>query len=195
MHLSVQQLDVLTRDLAPVRVKRLQGKFSYLEAYDVKATLIRVFGFGGFSSEVVSSMIVATDEKPQANNPERTNNVAICQATVRLTVYCPERCGNDAVYTETAIASNAQPDKAEALDQALKSAESDALKRAAVFLGTQFGLSLYNDGSTAEVVRAIFAPGQQEAFAEAVQIRQAAAAEQAAAAQEQINRATGQESS
>jgi recombination DNA repair RAD52 pathway protein len=35
---------------------------------------------------------------------------------------------------------------------AIKSAESDALKRAAINLGTQFGLSLYNNGSLRDVV-------------------------------------------
>jgi hypothetical protein len=35
---------------------------------------------------------------------------------------------------------------------AIKTAESDALKRAAINLGTQFGLSLYNNGSMRDVV-------------------------------------------
>ena len=35
---------------------------------------------------------------------------------------------------------------------AVKTAESDALKRAAINLGTQFGLSLYDNGSRADVV-------------------------------------------
>jgi hypothetical protein len=35
---------------------------------------------------------------------------------------------------------------------AIKTAESDALKRAAINLGTQFGLSLYNNGSLRDVV-------------------------------------------
>ena len=35
---------------------------------------------------------------------------------------------------------------------AIKTAESDALKRAASNLGDQFGLSLYNNGSSAPVV-------------------------------------------
>jgi hypothetical protein len=35
---------------------------------------------------------------------------------------------------------------------AIKTAESDALKRAAINLGDQFGLSLYNNGATAPVV-------------------------------------------
>jgi recombination DNA repair RAD52 pathway protein len=37
-------------------------------------------------------------------------------------------------------------------DNALKTAASDALKRCAINLGTQFGLGLYDKGSTAEVV-------------------------------------------
>ena len=37
---------------------------------------------------------------------------------------------------------------------AVKTAESDALKRAAINLGTQFGLSLYNNGSLKDVVGA-----------------------------------------
>jgi hypothetical protein len=35
---------------------------------------------------------------------------------------------------------------------AIKTAESDALKRAAINIGDQFGLSLYNNGSTTPVV-------------------------------------------
>jgi hypothetical protein len=35
---------------------------------------------------------------------------------------------------------------------AIKTAESDALKRAAINLGTQFGLSLYNNGSLRDVI-------------------------------------------
>jgi hypothetical protein len=35
---------------------------------------------------------------------------------------------------------------------AIKTAESDAIKRAAINLGTQFGLSLYNNGSLRDVV-------------------------------------------
>lgn len=35
---------------------------------------------------------------------------------------------------------------------AIKTAESDALKRAAINLGTQFGLSLYDNGSMKDVV-------------------------------------------
>jgi hypothetical protein len=38
---------------------------------------------------------------------------------------------------------------------AIKTAESQAFKRCAINLGDQFGLSLYNNGGTGSVVRAV----------------------------------------
>jgi hypothetical protein len=38
-------------------------------------------------------------------------------------------------------------------DNALKTASSDALKRCAINLGSQFGLSLYDNGTLREVIR------------------------------------------
>ena len=52
-------------------------------------------------------------------------------------------------------------------DFAVKTAESDALKRAATYLGTQFGLSLYDGGSTREIVRVLFEPTQAALLAAA----------------------------
>lgn len=155
--LTPTQLKVLLSGLNPARVatrKQSGINLSYLEAWDVKATLIRVFGFGGFDAEVTQSAIVDMREVPSKNN--KTNWKISAQATVRLHVH-----QLDCTYTETAIGGSTQPDLTEALDMAIKTAESDALKRAAVYLGTQFGLSLYNQGSTAEVVRRVVAPGQE----------------------------------
>jgi hypothetical protein len=46
---------------------------------------------------------------------------------------------------------------------AIKTAESDAFKRAAINLGDQFGLSLYNNGSTQPVVKqTLVAPAGDE---------------------------------
>jgi len=163
--LSEEQLDILMRPLSASRVKtRQQGgaTLSYVEAYDIKATLIRLFGFGGFSADVIDSRIVQVREHPvtpthiNKDGSAKTPQV-IAQATVRL--HIPSL---GCTYTETAIGSNSAWDIGDACDNAIKSAESDALKRAATYLGTQFGLGLYNDGSRAEVVRHLFAPGQAE---------------------------------
>ena len=51
-------------------------------------------------------------------------------------------------YTEWAAGDATNPTLADAHDQAIKTAESQAFKRCAVNLGDQFGLSLYKNGST-----------------------------------------------
>lgn len=156
--LSDKQLEVLMRPLHPGRVKtRTQGgaSLSYLEAWDVKATLIRLFGFGGFSAVVEDVQIADLREVPQSRG-SGTNWKASVLVRLRLTIPAL-----DAVYTEAAVGSASLPDIGQSLDMATKTAESDALKRAATYLGTQFGLGLYNNGSTGEVVQLVFAPGQE----------------------------------
>jgi len=153
-----KQLQVLAAPLNAARIsKRKQGSssVSYLEAWDVKATLIRVFGFGGFSADVIESELV--DINKEATNSRGEQAIEVCaKATVRLHIK-----QFDVTYTEVAIASQKGKEIGEVADFAIKTAESDALKRAAIYLGTQFGLSLYNDGGTADVVRKIVAPGQE----------------------------------
>ena len=175
--ITEEQLATLMRDLHPGRVSsRSQGgaNLSYLEAWDVKATLIRVFGFAGFSAEVIASDVLEINRNPDAKDrqgKQYTQIEALATATVRLTLHLPlfeseEHGGaiykrHDVTYTETAAASQKGREVGEVVDFALKTAESDALKRAAIYLGTQFGLSLYNSGSTKEVVGRIVAPGQE----------------------------------
>lgn len=151
--LSELQVRALASPLNPSRVSKRDGN-SYLEAWDVKASLIKVFGFGGFSSELIQSEILDVREVPQRNNAQKMNQKVTAKAVVRLTIH-----QTGAVYTEAAIAGSQQPDLTESMDMAIKSAESDALKRAAIFLGTQFGLSLYQNGATHDVVQRVFAPG------------------------------------
>lgn len=154
--LTVAQLRALHSNLNPDRVARRDG-MSYLEAWDVKASLIKVFGYGGFSAECLEAKILRDEQIPQARDASKMNWAISAQATVRLTI--PQL---GAVYTESAIATNKQPDWGEAADTALKSAESDALKRAAIYLGTQFGLSLYDSGRTSDIITTVLSPGQDE---------------------------------
>lgn len=139
-----RQQEVLLKGINPQRISQRKGgggrALSYLEAWDVKAHLIRVFGFGGFSSEVLSAELMFEDQVG-------TNWNVGYKVILRLSF-------NDclAAYTEAAVGSASLPQRGEAHDMAVKTAESDALKRAAINLGDQFGLSLYNNGSTAPVV-------------------------------------------
>jgi recombination DNA repair RAD52 pathway protein len=148
-----QQLALMS-PLNPSRVAKREG-MSYLEAYDIKASLIKVFGFGGFSSELIESEILDVREVAQRSNASKMNQKVTAKAVVRLTIH-----QTGAVYTEAAIAGSSQPDLTESMDMAIKSAESDALKRCAIFLGTQFGLSLYQNGATHDIVQKVLAPDQ-----------------------------------
>lgn len=177
--LSDVQMKQLTASLHEDRVsQRDQGRttLSYLEAWDVKATLIRIFGFGGFDAEAQECEIVRVEnnipktewvdrqkvEKPIEYAPDGqivfgTANFRVT-ARVRVRLYIKQL---DATYTEWAASSQTGPDLGEVTDFAIKTAESDALKRAAIYLGTQFGLSLYNNGAREDVVKVILAPGQE----------------------------------
>jgi hypothetical protein len=114
---------------------------SYLEAWDVKAHLIRVFGFGGWSWHVTTAELAFEDK-----NEKGQWNVGY-KVIGSLTIHALDCC-----YSEAAVGSANLPQRGEAHDMAVKTAESDALKRAAINLGTQFGLSLYDNGSKRDVV-------------------------------------------
>lgn len=183
--LSVEQLGALHADLHPSRVSKRTGgggsQLSYMEAYDVKAMLIRVFGYAGFSADVTESQIVQIIPGPEDDPKYMT---VLAKATVRITVH-----QTGATYTETAASSQAgRQGVGEVADFALKTAESDALKRAAIYLGSQFGLSLYRNGQTADIVRRVFAPGQSRATQLIVEARDEANPEMAQAAVKRLQR-------
>lgn len=134
--LNQHQRAKLLEGLHPGRVSQRKGgggkMLSYVEAWDVRATLIRIFGFGGFSADVIQ---VIPSEK----------GIIV---GLRLTVYGIGPDGQDATYTEYGADSSTSKD----LDDLVKTAASEALKRAALNLGDQMGLSLYNNGSTRPVI-------------------------------------------
>lgn len=153
--LTVEQISTLMEPIRPTRVaKRSQSgrQLSYLEAYDVKAHMIRVFGFGAFDSELLQYGHIATRDYQSQEGKDMVE--VIYHARVQVTVRDGE---GDYVcrYTEAACGSASGPASmlGEHHDNALKTAESDAFKRCCVYLGSQFGLSLYDQGSQSEVVR------------------------------------------
>lgn len=153
-HLSNEQIDTLMTEIRGARVaSRQQGgkTLSYLEAYDVRAHLIRVFGFGGFDAEVLDyDLAFIRDYK--GDNDRAMQEIAY-QARVRLVI---RNLDGDEVarFTECAVGSaSGGTGFGDLHDNALKTAVSDALKRCAINLGSQFGLGLYDQGSRAEVVR------------------------------------------
>ena len=140
-----KQYEQLLKPLNPVRVSQREQagrKFTYLEAWDVKAHLIRIFGFGGWNWNVSEANIAFEDK-----NEKGYWNVGY-KVVGTLTIPCL-----DCTYSEAAVGSATLGQRGDAHDMAIKTAESDALKRAAINLGTQFGLSLYNNGQLEDVVR------------------------------------------
>ncbi|MFI6639984.1 Rad52/Rad22 family DNA repair protein [Streptomyces sp. NPDC050504] len=146
--LTEQQTQVLLGPISPKRVRNLRG-MSHLEAWDVRRQLIRVFGFDGFTIETQALELVAERE---SRTGERSRWTVVYRAQVRLTLKAVD--GQPLTVFEDAAAGDAvnQPSLGDAHDLAMKTALSQALKRCAVNLGDQFGLSLYNDGSQGAVV-------------------------------------------
>ena len=141
--MNQQQYEQLLKPLKQSRVsqrKQAGREFSYLEAWDVKAHLIRIFGFGGWSWTVTTAELAFEDNK------DGRWNVGY-KVIGTLSIACL-----GCTYSEAAVGSATLPQRGEAHDMAVKTAESDALKRAAINLGTQFGLSLYKNGSLEDVV-------------------------------------------
>lgn len=145
--ITPEQHEVLLRPLNGTRVaKRKQAgqTLSYLEAWDVKAHLIRIFGFGGWSWEVIEANLAFEDTVLSKSGSENWNVGYKVVGRLRVA---------GATYTEAAVGSATLPSRGDAHDMAVKTAESDALKRAAINLGDQFGLGLYNNGQLVPVVK------------------------------------------
>lgn len=140
-----EQRAQLLRPINRQRVKQRDGK-GHLEGYDVRAMLTRIFDFTGWSLECVDLQLLYDRPhtlRPKPGKTEGDPGVAVAyRATMRLTVA-------GAVYTESAAYDSIMPvtKHADAHDMAIKSAQTQALKRCAVNLGDQFGISLYNSGS------------------------------------------------
>jgi hypothetical protein len=149
-YLSTDQVGTLLRGIKPSRVLHLDG-LSHLAAYDVRAHLNRVFGFGRWSADVLD-VTPLYEQTTETKNKKPAYRVGY-RATVRLTVCAPDGTVL-ATYTECAVGDSTMPDfkRGDCHDMAIKTAESQALKRCATNLGDQFGLSLYRNGSTDPVV-------------------------------------------
>lgn len=168
---STQQIEQLLRAINPRRVSTDGKGYSHVEAYEIRAHLTRIFGFGNWDTEVTM-----LEQVYEASEVRRKRNKAgeeygdpyeawtVCyRARMRITVRSADAtqtvCHEDGATGE---ATN-QPSRGDAHDLALKTACSQALKRAAVNLGDQFGLSLYAKGSKSALIRQTLAGPDVEA--------------------------------
>lgn len=140
---TVQITKALLEPIDPSRVGKDGKGFSHVEAWDIRRTMNHIFGFGQWSAEVdlmelIYEQVAEGQGKPRYSVAYR----ARCSVSVLGATYSEWAAGDATNY----------PSRADAHDQAIKTAESQAFKRACVNLGDQFGLSLYKDGSLSATV-------------------------------------------
>lgn len=161
--LAEAQVRVLLGAINPDRVFKLDD-LSHMAAWDVRAHLNRVFGFCGWDELSLEPTTLLYEQetmtKGYGDRPGKPAYKVAYRASRRLVIRGP-RGGVAGVYEATAVGEAVMPDfkRGDAHDMAIKTAESQALKRCCINLGDQFGLSLYNQGSMQRVVRGTLVRG------------------------------------
>lgn len=136
MGFSVKQRRALNTELKPsvVRTRQRQGReLSYIEGWHAIAEANRIFGPDGWNRETVETKCLLGRER-------QGQYEAVYVARVRITVRA-----SDQTITRDGIGSGDARGESlgEAHDKAIKTAETDATKRALATFGKPFGLSLY----------------------------------------------------
>ncbi len=140
-----EQIASLRAPLSREHVKeRTQAgrKLSYLEGWVAIAEANRIFGFDGWNRETVECRMVCERER-KIGEQQRDGWSVSYVAKARVTV-------GDVVREGTGYGSGIDIDLGAAHESAIKEAETDAMKRALMTFGNQFGLALY-DKTQAEV--------------------------------------------
>jgi DNA recombination protein Rad52 len=143
-----QQLQDLQAPLAREHVKQRQGAgrqaLPFVEGWQVIEEANRIFGFGNWSRETV--LLEPLHEPklvPDEDDPSKAKVVSAFFAKARVTVWSAD--GQRSVVREGCGAARGFAKTAgEAMENAIKAAETDALKRALVTFGNAFGLALYD---------------------------------------------------
>lgn len=144
---SGEQQKLLADKLDPKHVKgRSQGgqSLSYIEGWHAIAEANRIFGFGAWERELVQWSETNRDlvDVTKNNRTEKQWRVGYV-AKVRITVH-----GEGGARSREGIGfgSGFARDNAlgEAIESAIKEAETDAMKRGMMTFGNQFGLALYD---------------------------------------------------
>lgn len=151
---NAKQVLQLLQPIHPSRVLKDGKGNPHVSQQDITAHLIRIFGFGSFDIDILETTCVfeqnAIDKETKKPKPDRWD---VCyRAQVRLTVR--NDAGEVVCHFEDGSTATAQNQtRGDAHDLAYKSALSLSKKRAAVYLGDQFGISLYNKGQMRALVK------------------------------------------
>ena len=155
-----EQVEKLLAPIKPNRVLQDGKGHSHVSQQDITAHLIRMLGFGNFDIEVMSVDLIFEQERADKSGTLNGRFDVAYKALVRLTVRNPD--GETVARYENGSTATAQNQtRGDAHDLAYKSAISLSIKRAAIALGDQFGLSLYNKGQLAPLVIATLVNGPE----------------------------------
>jgi recombination DNA repair RAD52 pathway protein len=188
--LTAAQVTQLLHPINKARVVKDGKGHAHVSQQDILAHLIRVFGFGNFDIEVLSTECVFEQPRKQAADGIPTSKFDVCyRALIRLTIR--DSGGNELCHYENGSTATAQNQtRGDAHDLAYKSAISLSVKRAAIALGDQFGLSLYNKGQVSALVRGtLVTPVEPEAGADPVEDVQADVPQQLALGNDEVDHA------
>jgi len=141
---SPEQIKLLQAKLDPSHVaQRSQSgrTLDYIEGWFAISEANRIFGFDAWNRETTQLVEVRRDQvNDKYGKPQWRVGY---MAKVRISV-------GDVVREGTGFGSGAMADLGEAIESAIKEAETDAMKRALMTFGNPFGLALY-DKSRANV--------------------------------------------
>jgi hypothetical protein len=134
---SQQQALAAPLDRANVQTRNQSNRnLSYLEGWHVIAEANRIFGFDGWQRETLHCQCVAERER-SIGSSQRSGWGVTYTAKARIKVGEIIREGSGAGH-------GIDMDLGQAHESAIKEAETDAMKRALMTFGNQFGLALYD---------------------------------------------------
>lgn len=178
-YLSPEQVKLLLGAIHPQRVLSLKN-MAYVAGHDIRAELNRVFGFARWDQELLRQDLICEREvKTKAGS---NAFYVLYRSTVRLYVRAADGTPL-CFYDGTHVGESTHPVQGDAHGNAVTNSETYALRRAAINLGDQFGLSLYNKGSLDAIVRWTLVgdvPADTDDVAKVEEEEQDQAAEQAA---------------
>jgi DNA recombination protein Rad52 len=151
MGFSAKQVQALRRnpDGRYIRTRQANGReLTYIEGWYAISEANRIFGFDGWNRETLESRCVLAREN-------RGSFLAVYIARVRITVHAE---GSTTIREGHGTGEGRGSSPGEVHDIALKSAETDATKRALATFGRPFGLALYGSGKAESSVKL---PGQE----------------------------------
>ncbi len=145
---SDKQLTALQSPLSRQDVDQRDGpgkqRLDYVSGNDhVVRVANQIFGFDGWERETLEMLETATVKVPPSEKNPSVTFVSHYRARVRITVWTADRT-RKVVREGWGGCKMQSATIGDAVENAMKGAETDAMKRAFVTFGDQFGLALYD---------------------------------------------------